>query len=64
MIDLWAFMWLLAAFFGLIGYLRGWDRELVVTAAIVLTSFMIMQFDSLLRMILPAWGLDKCFFYK
>jgi hypothetical protein len=64
LIDLSAFMWILAGFFGLIGYLRGWDRELVVTAAIVLTSFMLMQFDSLLRTILPGVGSGQMFFIQ
>lgn len=64
MIDLSAFMWFLAAFFGLIGYLRGWDKELVVTAAIILTSFMLMQFDSMIRTILPGMGSSEMFFIQ
>ena len=64
MIDLSAFVWFLAAFFGLIGYLRGWDRELVVTAAIVLTSFMLMQFDALLRTIVPGMSSGQMFFIQ
>jgi hypothetical protein len=57
-------MWFLAAFFGLIGYLRGWDKELVVTAAIVLTAFMLMQFDALLRTMLPGLGASQQFFIQ
>lgn len=64
MIDLSAFMWFLAAFFGLIGYLRGWDRELVVTATIVLTSFMLLRFDALFRTILPAVTPGQLFFIQ
>jgi uncharacterized membrane protein required for colicin V production len=64
MIDLSAFMWALAAFFALIGYLRGWDRELVVTAAIVLTSFMLLQFDALFRTIFPGITPGQLFFVQ
>jgi hypothetical protein len=42
-------MWAAALFFGILGYLRGWNRELVATAGITLAAFAIFQFDSILR---------------
>lgn len=49
MIQLSAMMWTLALFFAIIGFLRGWNRELVSTAGIILGLFALFQFDSLLR---------------
>lgn len=49
MIQLSAVMWTMASFFAIIGFLRGWNRELVSTAGIVLGLFALFQFDSLLR---------------
>ena len=49
MIQLVAFMWAVAFFFGIVGFLRGWNKELVATGGIVLAMFAIFQFDSLLR---------------
>ncbi len=42
-------MWTTAVFFALFGALRGWQREMVATAGILLGFFAIFQFDSLLR---------------
>jgi hypothetical protein len=49
MIELYSLMWVIAVFAGVIGYLRGWNREIVVTAGAVLAMFVLFQFDSLLR---------------
>lgn len=49
MIQLSSLMWVSALFFGMIGYLRGWNRELVATSGITLVMFAIFQFDSILR---------------
>jgi len=49
MISLASLMWATAIFFAFMGVLRGWNRELVGTAGIVLGVFAIFQFDSLLR---------------
>ncbi|NDJ63331.1 MAG: CvpA family protein [Chloroflexi bacterium] len=49
MIQLSAAMWALAAFFAIIGFLRGWNRELVSLAGIILGLFALFQFDPLLR---------------
>jgi len=49
MISLASLMWATAIFFAFMGALRGWNRELVGTAGIVLGVFAIFQFDSMLR---------------
>ncbi|MBK8022090.1 MAG: CvpA family protein [Chloroflexi bacterium] len=54
MIQLSALMWTMAVFFAMIGYLRGWNRELISTAGIVLGLFALFQFDTLLRGVLLA----------
>lgn len=49
MIQLSALMWTAAIFFALIGFLRGWNRELLSSAGILLAVFALFQFDGLLR---------------
>ncbi len=49
MIDLSALMWVLAILFSVLGWNRGWKRELIGTAGIVLALFALFQFDALLR---------------
>ena len=49
MIQLTTLMWWMAVFFGIIGFLRGWKKELVATAGIVLALFAVFQFDGILR---------------
>lgn len=49
MIQLSTLMWSLGVFLAIIGFLRGWNRELVGTAGIVLAMFALFQFDGLLR---------------
>jgi hypothetical protein len=54
MIQLSSLMWVAAFFFGVMGYMRGWNRELLASAGIVLTMFAIFQFDAFLRVTLYA----------
>lgn len=49
MIQLSSFMWLLAMFCAFIGFLRGWQREVVVTAGVLVVLFALLQFDPYLR---------------
>ena len=49
MMELSAILLMMAIFFALIGFLRGWNREIVSTAGIVLGLFALFQFDTLLR---------------
>ncbi len=65
MIELYALMWVVATFTGVIGFLRGWNREVVVTAACVLGMFLLFQFDTLLRgTILVSLSRDQTFFIQ
>lgn len=52
MIQLSAVMLMMAIFFAIIGFLRGWSKELISTAGIVLGLFALFQFDGLIRGIL------------
>ena len=54
MIQLAAVMWTMAIFFAVIGFLRGWNREVIAMAGIILGLFALFQFDSLLRGVLLA----------
>ncbi|QPC81925.1 hypothetical protein G4Y79_19885 [Phototrophicus methaneseepsis] len=49
MIQLSSFMWAMAIFFAVMGFLRGWTRELVGSAGILLGIFALFQFDPFLR---------------
>lgn len=49
MIQLASLMWVSAFFFAIIGALRGWNKELLASAGILLALFAIFQFDGLLR---------------
>jgi hypothetical protein len=49
MIELSAVLVMMAIFFGIIGFMRGWNREIVSTAGVVLGLFALFQFDTLLR---------------
>jgi uncharacterized membrane protein required for colicin V production len=43
MISLGTWFWLMVAFFALIGMMRGWTREIIVTSALVLSLFFLNQ---------------------
>jgi hypothetical protein len=49
MIQLSAMLWTLAIFFAIIGFLRGWNKELISLAGIILGLFALFQFDSFIR---------------
>ncbi len=49
MIQFYSLMWILAAFFAIIGAMRGWNKEVIALAGIVLALFALFQFDTLLR---------------
>lgn len=49
MIQLSSLMWVAGIFFALLGFIRGWGREVVATAGILLALFALFQFDSILR---------------
>jgi hypothetical protein len=65
MIELSAILVMMTAFFGIIGYLRGWNKELISMAGIILGLFALFQFDNLLRgSILRGVALDQVFFIQ
>ncbi len=49
MIEFSMMWWVLAIFFAIAGWVRGWNKELLATAGIVLGLFALFQFDTLLR---------------
>ena len=46
MISLGTWFWLMVAFFALIGMMRGWTKEIIVTSALVLSLFFLNQFGA------------------
>ncbi len=65
MIQLSAVMWTMAIFFAIIGFLRGWNREVIATAGIILGLFALFQFDTLIRGVLLAnVPRDQAFFVQ
>jgi hypothetical protein len=62
MIQLSAVLVTMAIFFGIIGFLRGWNKELISTAGIILGLFALFQFDNVIRgVILRSVALDQVF---
>ncbi|HMM29301.1 MAG TPA: CvpA family protein [Aggregatilineaceae bacterium] len=47
MIQLSSFLWMMVFVFAVIGYMRGWTKELIATAGIVLALFTLKQFEAL-----------------
>lgn len=48
MIELSTFLWFMIGVFAVIGFMRGWTKELVATAGIVLALFALKQFETIL----------------
>lgn len=49
MIQLYSLMWVFALFFAFLGYLRGWNQELVSSGGILFALFAILQLDGWMR---------------
>jgi hypothetical protein len=49
MIQLAGVLWMMAIFFGIIGFLRGMSKEFIAMAGIILALFGLFQFDTYLR---------------
>jgi len=65
MVQLYSLMWILAVFFAIIGVMRGWTKEIIATAGIMLALFALFQFDSLLRgTVLLTFPTDQVFFIQ
>jgi hypothetical protein len=62
MVQFYSLMWILAAFGAVLGFMRGWNRELIVTAGITLAFFILFQFDSYIRgFVLLTFPRDQVF---
>ena len=48
MLQLSTFLWVMIALFGAVGFLRGWTKEIVATAGIILALFTLWQLQSTL----------------
>jgi hypothetical protein len=65
MIEIYSMTWIAAIFFAVIGMIRGWSKELVALAGIILAMFALFQFDSLLRgVFLASVPKDQAFFVQ
>jgi uncharacterized membrane protein required for colicin V production len=65
MIQLYSLMWVLAVFFAIIGYQRGWNRELIATSGIILGFFALFQFDAVIRgTLLLSFPPEQAFFIQ
>lgn len=65
MIELNILVWALAAFFGFLGWRRGWTKEVISLAGIMLGLFGIYQFDNVLRgQLLVAFPADQRFYIQ
>ncbi len=49
MIELNILVWLLSAFFAYVGAMRGWTKEVISLAGVILGLFALYQFDTLIR---------------
>lgn len=54
MISLDAVFWIFVVLFGIVGAMRGWSKELLVTFSVILTLFIINVLEKLLPIIGPA----------
>lgn len=61
MMQLSTFMWFLAAFFAVIGFLRGWQKELIALVGIILAQFALFRFDPFLRTIFFGFDAQQLF---
>jgi hypothetical protein len=65
LIQLSGVMVTMAIFFAIIGFLRGWNKELISMAGIILGLFALFQFDNLIRGVLLAGVTrDQVFFVQ
>lgn len=56
MLSLGTLFWLMVLFFGIIGSLRGWTREVIATSGLILSLFAINQFGNLFLGLAPTGG--------
>lgn len=56
MVQLYSLMWIIATFFAVIGFLRGWNRGIITTAGIFMGMFALFQFDPFFRAVLQLFA--------
>ncbi|MFW5708720.1 MAG: CvpA family protein [Chloroflexota bacterium] len=64
MIQLSVFMWVMALIFAYVGYLRGWNKEMIATSGIILGLFALFQFNDTLNDLLVAVPADQRFLVR
>lgn len=65
MIQVYSLMWILACFFAIVGFMRGWNRDVIATAGIALGMFVLFQFDFFIRgIVLRAFTQEQAFFLQ
>jgi hypothetical protein len=65
MIEIYSMIWITAIFFAIIGAIRGWNKEIISLAGVILATFALFQFDSLLRgVFLASVPHDQAFFVQ
>jgi hypothetical protein len=64
MMQLSSFLWFCIILFGTIGYLRGFSKELIALAGIILALFTLVQFESFFASLGGGAGLEQIFYVK
>src|SRR5258708_21816355 len=63
MLQLSTFLWMMIALFGAVGFLRGWTKEIVATAGIILALFTTWQLEGTLIQPLTQGASGEQVFY-
>ncbi|PJF44179.1 MAG: hypothetical protein CUN55_05355 [Phototrophicales bacterium] len=64
MIELSAFLWFNILLFGVIGYMRGFSKEFVALAGIILALFVLVEFESFFETLGRGSGSEQIFYVK
>lgn len=64
MIELSAFLWFNIALFGVVGYMRGFSKEFVALAGIVLALFVLVEFEGFFDTLGRGSGSEQVFYVK
>jgi hypothetical protein len=64
MIQLSTFMWAMALLFGYIGFLRGFSKEMISTAGIILGLFALFQFNDTITQLLITMPAEQGFLLR
>ncbi len=63
MMQLSTYLWVMIFLFGIIGFLRGWTKEVVATAGIILALFIAFQFSDVFTSLLGQGARPEQLFY-